>query len=231
MGDWSTNTRFMCYAKIPALTRRSDLSTSRFALQRYWFKEFKTYLDQSPDLKSEVELAFTMLLGEYDTAVYENRFVVGGVCEYIVGAAFRAAGIDALNTGALNPRIDIQLPDCEGYSVKGSFTHGYGDIRLINSLGSADDLEWIEATIFIFSGMGLGYCDPELLPIATRSTKDALVLSRRKLDEFLKQQPEYLIPIDIPHKSDNLSETKVASQAVAREIMTRPGFKILASHI
>jgi len=231
IGNLGMNHQFMCYARIPTLTRRTDLSDSRFALQRHWFKEFKAYIDQSSDLKSEVELAFEMLLGEYDTAVYENRFVVGGVCEYIIGAAFRAAGIDALNTGALNTRIDIQLPDCEGYSVKGSFTHGYGDIRLINSLGSADDLEWIEATIFIFSGLRLGYCDPELLPVATRSTKDALVLSRRRLDEFLKQQHEYLIPLDIPYKSDNPSETKVASQAVAREIMTRPGFKILASHI
>ena len=148
-----------------------------------------------------------------------------------MGAALRAVGIDARNTGALNPRIDLQLPDCEGYSVKGSFARGYGDIRLINSLGSADDLEWTEATIFIFSGLGLGYCDPELLPVATRSTKDALVLSRKRLDEFLKQQSEYLIPLDISYKSENPSQTKVASQAVAREIMTRPDFTILASYV
>lgn len=202
-----------------------------FAKQRYWFVFFKERLKGMPALKTEVERAFELLLDEYDTAVYENRFVVGGVCEYILGAVMRAAGIDAVNTGARNPRIDIQLPGCDGFSVKGSFTKARSDIRLINSLGSSDKVSWTEATVFILSGAGLAYGDPQLLRNATKSTQDALTLKRKMLDEMLEEHPELSIPLAIPYKAEGLSDTKVASQAVAKEIMTRPDFVILASNI
>jgi hypothetical protein len=211
--------------------KRIKLPRTAFSQQRYWFSHFKSFVEQTPQLKLEIENAFVALLGEYDTEIYENRFVVGGVCEYILGAAMRAAGIKAVNTGGRNTRIDLKVPGCAGFSVKGSFTKSRSALRLINSLGEASNRHWTDATIFVLSNLGLGYADPELLPNATSSSGDALVLDRKMLDQMLIKDSEYLISIAIPYKANNPDGTKVASQAVAREILTREGFVLLSSHI
>jgi hypothetical protein len=203
---------------------------TRFDKQRQAFFSFKERLAEAPDVRSEIETAFSLLLEEYNTTVYENRFVVGGVSEHILGAAFRALGFQAMNTGATNPRIDIQLPDCDGFSVKGVFSEKKGEVRLINSLGVSDKRGWNESTLFVLSGVGVAYADPVLLPSATESRGDALVLKWKPLKELVAEQPAYLIELDIPHKSMDLASTKVASALIAAEILSRPQFKILSSH-
>jgi len=203
---------------------------SHFEQQRQIFFSLKEKMDSTPDVRLEIERAFGLLLDEYNTTVYENRFVVGGVSEYILGAAFRALRFPAKNTGAVNRRIDIQLPGCDGFSVKGVFAEKKGQIRLINSLGSADKRGWNEATLFVLSGIGIVYADPDLLPNATKSSGDALVLQWGPLNSLRKKQPHYFISLAIPHKSGDLVKTKVASALIASEILSRPEFKILSSY-
>src|SRR3990172_8976444 len=130
--------------------------------ERAIFRRFKTELERNEVLRREVESAIEALLSEYNTTLHENRFVVGGVLEHIIGAAMRAAGIEATNVGKFNPRIDISAPGAEGFSVKGGFT-GAGPIRLINVLGEGVGGGWQEATIFVLTGIGIAYADPELL--------------------------------------------------------------------
>lgn len=188
--------------------------------ERTVFRLFKTELERNEVLRSEVESAIEVLLSEYNTTIHENRFVVGGVLERIIGAAMRAAGIDATNVGKVNPRIDISVPGAEGFSVKGGFT-GAGPIRLINVLGGGVGGGWREATIFVLTGIGIGYADPELLPEATVSSGDAVLLKRRNLTEFLARQPEYLLRCEIAQKSADLEHTRMASEAVAHELLER----------
>ena len=204
---------------------------SKYKCEREIFSSFKKKIESDASVLKELEKALEVLLSEYNTTVYENRFVVGGVCEYFIGAAMRAVGIDAKNIGAQNERIDVQIPSSEGFSIKGSFTGKRDDIRLINSLGESKTREWSEATIFILSNMGIAYTDPELLPSATASMGDALVLKRRNLDEFLGQHPQYLIRCTVIPKSADIENTKVASEAIAKEILRRKEFPYLGKHI
>lgn len=102
-----------------------------YELERAIFQRFKAQLESNTPILQEVEYAIEALLSEYNTTIHENRFVVGGVLEWVIGAAMRAVGIDAKNVGKNNPRIDISVPGAEGFSVKGGFT-GAGAIRLIN---------------------------------------------------------------------------------------------------
>lgn len=93
-----------------------------YKLQRDAFRRLKAKLQADASLRTELETALEILLSEYDTTVHENRFVVGGACERILGAAIRAAGINAENVGTRNPRIDLALRGSEGFSTKKSFT-------------------------------------------------------------------------------------------------------------
>jgi len=199
--------------------------------EREIFKNFKQKLENDDTLRQEVEEALGILLSEYDTTVHENRFVVGGVCEHILGAAMRAAGIEAKNVGVHNPRIDLQIPSAEGFSVKGSFTGKRDAIRLINSLGESTTRSWSESTLFILSNVGVAYADPKLLRGATTSTGDALVLKRAPLDDFLRENPQYLIHCHVPAKSADIEKTKVASEAIAKEILGRIQFRILKKFV
>lgn len=188
--------------------------------ERAIFQRFKTLLESNQTLLREVESAIEALLSEFNTTIHENRFVVGGVLERIVGTAMRAVGIDARNVGKYNPRIDISVPGAEGFSVKGGFT-GTGDIRLINVLGKGVGGGWREASILVLTRIGIAYTDPELLPDATVSSGDAVLLKRGNLMDFLRQHPEYLIRCGIAEKSADIEQTKMASEAVANELLER----------
>lgn len=195
-----------------------------YKVERSTFRRLKAKLEADVPLRREVERALEVLLYEYNTTVHENRFVVGGACERILGAAMRASGIDAENVGTHNPRIDLGIPGAQGFSVKGSFTGKRDDIRLINSLGKSETRKWSEATIFILANTGIGYADPELLKNATKSMGDALILKRRHLDRLFQENPECLIRCAVASKSTQVKKTKVASEAVAKEILGRAEF-------
>ncbi|CUS85317.1 hypothetical protein [Candidatus Kryptobacter tengchongensis] len=58
---------------------------SDFKKSRDLFRELKLKIESEryEEIKSEFVNAIVMLLKEYDTAIYENRFVVGGAVEHI----------------------------------------------------------------------------------------------------------------------------------------------------
>jgi len=130
----------------------------------------------------------------------------------------RASGIAVSNVGRDMRRIDISVPGAQGFSVKGSFTKG-AEIRLINVLGKGVGGGWQEATIFVLTKIGIAYADPEVLPDAASPRGDAIVLKRRKLEEFLRGNDGYLIQCDIAPKSADTENTKVASEAVAKDLL------------
>jgi hypothetical protein len=189
--------------------------------ERAVFGQFKDKMDQDVPLREQVQSAIRILLSEYNTTIHENRFVVGGVLERIIGAAMRAAGISAAtNVGKYNPRIDIGIGNGQGFSVKGGFTRG-GNVRLINVLGAGEGGGWREASIFVLAKIGIAYADPELLPDATYSSGDAVLLRRTKLTDFLNNHPEYLIQCEVPTKATDITNSKMASETVASELLDR----------
>ena len=80
-----------------------------FDTEREVFKSFKQALERNHAIQDELERALEILMADYNTTVYENRFVAGGVCEHVLGAAMRAAGLQVTNVGSLNRRVDLQI--------------------------------------------------------------------------------------------------------------------------
>ncbi len=199
-----------------------------FSAQRRVFRKFKKCCDGRADLRKEIERGFFLLLSEYNTSIHENRFIVGGASEHILEAALRACGIHATNAGMEHDRIDLFIDGKAGFSVKCSFTGKPDNIRLVNVLGEAKKVRWSEPTVFVLAGKGVAYADPEVLKKATTRVSDALLLKRRALNAFLESHPDCLIHLDIPTKSQRRYNTKVASEAVAREILMRKEFRLLS---
>ncbi|MCX7993390.1 MAG: hypothetical protein N2651_06945, partial [Fimbriimonadales bacterium] len=179
-----------------------------FAVERAAFTQFKQECEKDTVLKNDIETALTELLGRFSTAIYENRFVVGGALEVIMVAALRAAGVEAVDIGAREERLDIRIPD-GGFSVKGHF-RGSGDIRLINVLGDSSQAKWEEATLFVLHGVGIGYADPNLLASrnVVRRVGDAIVAHYTTLKAFFAQNSHWLIECAVPQSLQNEGESE-----------------------
>jgi hypothetical protein len=186
--------------------------------EREAFERLKAMAENDLMLKSDLESAFNAILTRYATRIYENRFLVGGVCEVILVSALRAVGISAEDIATQNDRYDIRIPGGH-FSVKGHFSKGASDIRLINVLGESSMSGWDTGTIFVLAGIGIGYADPELLPNSTHRVSDAVVLRYRKLREFLSEQTQFLIACQIPYTLADVEQSELASRTVAREIL------------
>jgi len=62
-----------------------------FERERSEFLRFSKRLAEKPEVLEQMERAIEEVYWTYDTAIRENRFVVGGVTEFIVGTAERSA--------------------------------------------------------------------------------------------------------------------------------------------
>lgn len=188
--------------------------------QRAFFAAYRDALRDDPVVVSEIEGALKEVHARYDTKVWENRFVAGGVTEQVVGSSARALGLDVANAGKQNQGYDLELPTGEGISIKAVFSSTNTQIRLINNLGSGTRA-WADGTLFPVAGTGIGYADPELVQDATKQSGDALIISSGHLKRFWEDQPEWLIDfVDVPPKSDG-TNSAVASDVIAFDLFQR----------
>lgn len=191
-----------------------------FEREREFFTTYRDRLKGDEELIAQVEAAFLEMHDRYDTKIWENRFVAGGLTEQIIGSSARALGIDVANAGKHNQGYDLELPSREGISIKGSFASTSGQIRLINNLGRGSRA-WADGTLFPMAGIGIGYADPDLCPGFTSQSGDALVLSGKRLKNFWIANPGWLVEfVNIPPKSTS-AYTAVASDVVAFEMFQR----------
>lgn len=191
-----------------------------YARHREIYRQLRAGLSTRPAVLDEFLRALGLLISEYDTSIRENRFIAGGATERILAAAMRSIGIsDARSRGLHLDEEDIVVGDCQ-LSVKAQFS-GRGAIRLVNTQGSADGRLWATPTLFVLANRGIGYADPALLPGATRSSGDAVILPRKPLDDLHEAQPEWLLPCAVPAKARDASQRRAASEAVATEILMR----------
>ncbi|HEY4473670.1 MAG TPA: hypothetical protein VI957_00715 [Candidatus Paceibacterota bacterium] len=191
-----------------------------YPVARATFSSFRAKLEKDGGLRSQLESAVKMLRSSYNTAIYENRFIVGGALEHIMVAAFNGAGIPAQHVGRGDTRVDVLVTserEDAGYSVKASFSTL--SARLINTMGNKNP-EWKEPSLFLFSGVGIVYADPELLPEATIHGDGVLTLDGKKMRAYITSHPEYVLAIifDKP-KTGKIASSKTASEDVARNIV------------
>ena len=200
-----------------------------FVLERQIFSEFKIGLEKKPVILDEFLAACRAVNVRFDTAIYENRFIVGGVVEQLLGASMRAVGCDVDNVAKTSRGVDLSLPTLDvGFSVKAQFKKG-PEIRLVNTMGgSGASAEWTHATIFVIVGVGIGYADPDLVTSGLVPRSDVLTLKTSALAEMWATQKGFLIQCDVPAKPVKSSHTRVASDVVAQDIMIE--FKNLQVH-
>ena len=198
----------------------ADSQSNIYASHRGIYRQLHDGLNNSPNVLDELLRALGLLISEYDTSIRENRFIAGGATERILAATMRCVGIGEARARGLDlDDEDIVVGDCQ-ISVKASFTGSRQAIRLINTLGDSAAV-WRTATIFVLANRGIGYADPDLLPNVARSSSDAVILPRRPLDDLHDAQPQWLLQCDVPAKSQDASQRRAASEAVATEILQR----------
>lgn len=184
--------------------------------QRYFY-HFKNNL--SDKAKAEYEIGIKNLLERYNTTIYENRFIVGGVVEIFTLALLRSTGIAVFDYGSETAAGDLILPEGRMFSVKSSFTKT-GDIRLINTMGESDTV-WKTATLFVLSNVGIVYGDPSMTVEGDlKRVKDALTIKRAAVNRFAEDVSN-LVPLDVPLKppKESTGNSAKASSAVAKQLM------------
>jgi hypothetical protein len=207
-----------------------------FDRERVFFAQYRDGLSGNLAVSSATVKAIAEVLTRYNTVVWENRFIVGGVVEQILGASARALGLDVLNAGKQNQGYDLELPGDvpAGISVKGVFASTGGKHNLVN-LRSADRhlsrdeclQRWSRATLFVMTGVGIGYSDRSMNGDCVSPSADAVQISGKCLKEWWSENPEWLINLPIPPKPAGPA-IRVASDAVGRDILE--GFPVLLPH-
>lgn len=183
----------------------------RFGRERAGFEAFRREFGLKDDIRRQTEEAINEVYWTYDTSIRENRFTVGGVVELIVGASLRACGVPVRHRGAVESDVDLLFDDgTGGYSVKAIFK-GSGT-RLVNTMGSkASPDRWRTATLFLVSGTGIVYADPDLPWWASnrnrciRPSADAIVVSKRCVVQFAALHPEWKASCRLPTESGQMA--------------------------
>ena len=202
---------------------------SRFEIERQGFAQFKHHFVAHTQLQTEVARAVRALYERYDTAIRENRFVVGGALEIILGATLRACGLPVRHRGTEVVDWDLLFEDATaGYSIK-SLPRS-SSTRLVNVMNRTvtPDL-WRAATLFVLPE-GIVYADPDLpwwrerlhdhAVLVPRS--DALVVKRRAIRAFASEHPQWIVSWDNPFAlpvQDERRGVRTASYDVATTIL------------
>jgi hypothetical protein len=203
------------------------INKNSFNKSRLLFKEIKRRIENKkykPNVL-EFEKAVQKLVEEYNTANWENRFVVGGALEILFCALLKSLGFQC--KWLKEARYDVKVNKMK-FSLKSNFV-GSGDIRLINILGD-EKATWEEPTLFFISSLGICYADPQM-NLRTKHTRDALVINTREIKNLVKNHNEWLISISIPRKSRSPKEAKTASYDVARSILEEINSQYLKKYI
>ncbi len=175
-----------------------------FQRERAGFHTFKHCFEQDSALREELKRAIGALYERYDTTIRENRFVVGGALEIILGAALRACGLPVRHRGTETVEWDLLFEDGEGgYSIKS--LPKSPSTRLVNVLSRSVSPElWRVATLFVLRE-GLVYADPDLPWWQSRRNdaniliprSDALEIKRKTIRAFAEANPAWFLPWDV----------------------------------
>jgi len=191
------------------------------------FADIKTAYPEHPSASQELEKALATLVGTYDTAIHENRFVVGGATEMLLCAWLRALGFQCKPRSAL--RTDLVIEDI-AFSVKANYAHS-SSVRLINVLGESEGATWEEPTFVLIGGEGLFYIDPSLpsLQEALRRRPDVLEIRTNAILELANT--DWYLPLQVPRKPKKTETvSRVASQDVAWAVLETIHSQTLREH-
>ncbi len=191
---------------------------SGYARERGTFERLRS--DCSPQAKREYERAFNALMERYNTMIYENRFITGGAVKVFTCALLCSVGIDCTLYGDQSKSGDILLPNDRKLSVKGTFTGGPNDVKLMNKLGEGHR-EWNTATLFVISEVGIVYGAPDMVdPEHVKDVKDGTALKKVAVVNLMRDASN-VFEMELARKppTEMTGFSHKASTAVARRIL------------
>ena len=200
--------------------------TSQYKQEQRVFRRLRE--DCTENAKQQYEQAVSEVLGSYNTTIYENRFVVGGAVEVFTYALLRTVGIDCRLYGDQATSGDILLPNGRILSVKGTFTGGASNIKLVNKLGGGHR-PWTAATLFVVSSVGIVFGAPDMVaPEHVRDVKDGTELSKAGLQALINN-PDNVLKMRIATKppTEVTGFSQKASTAVALKVLSDLDLDIL----
>jgi hypothetical protein len=194
-------------------------------------KAFRRVLELPDAVFSEFEAALKSLVYQYSTTDYENRFVTGAAVELLVKCLLELAFSHVDSVGGHAKGIDLSSADLR-FSVKAQFGT-LSDIRLRNIMGSANAGspstlgEWNEATVMLIPNVGLVYGDPEssILQAGLYWAKDALIMRKSAILEYIQLNPDYVRPLEVPQNDGVVRQ--VASTSVVATLLADPQYPLL----
>ena len=198
--------------------------------ERNCFYHLKNNL--KPEAKAEYERGVGNLIQIYNTTIYENRFLVGGVVEVFTLALMRSTEIEIEPCGDTGVGGDLILSTGEMFSLKGCFTPKR-DVILVNT---RDDsyTPWTTPTLFILSNIGIVYGDPAMVNAEDdlKRSNDNLSIREAAVNR-LASDPANRILMHIPFKpsTEEAIYSKKMSNAVALQLMNELELKILSDQV
>lgn len=183
---------------------------------------------QFPRVEPEFVRGLNELVGRFDVGDRANRFIIGGVVEYLLAACFFGLGIFVVPRGHNQNAFDLETLVRElqaKFSIKSTFSSTAGDFRLMNRLSGERAWEWTEPTIFVVRRLGLVYADPTThlhLAHSVRDAGDAFTISLRAIRDHADTHPHCVIRCDVP--VNPRTGTESGAKALFREIFDHPAY-------
>ena len=203
-------------------THTTDYTDARNAFERIR-RTYRTH----PSASREFEKALETLVKTYDTAIHENRFVVGGATEILLCAWLRALGLQCEPRSDL--RTDLHIENI-AFSVKANYAHS-SSVRLINVLGESEGATWNEPTLVLIGGEGLFYIDPGMTSLQEALRRRPDVLEIRTKAILALANTSWHLPLQIPRKPPKSTvPPRIASQDVAWAVLETIESQTLREH-
>ena len=168
------------------------------------FDALRDHLLSNPEVKREVEFAFSALLTAANPTDRAMRFAFGNGAEWIMAATAWSAGVLTAPAGHNANGFDLGdlLNKAKGlWSVKASAQRGPSQIRLKNFMGDGANTDWTEPTLFVGPYLGGAVLvDPTVhteVSDKVRHCGDALVLTSGAVKSFADDNPANLVPFDV----------------------------------
>ncbi len=183
------------------------------------FQVLKAGIESQPALRNEFELAFAALASKHHPSERAERFVFGGICEWLLAITAWKAGVRALPAGHGQNGFDLmQFRDAmQGlWSLKSSASRVLsGSINLRNNASSTSKgtgAVYDKPTIFMGPYLpGITYVDFKVatsMAAAIVYDKDAAKLKTKAVLDYAIAHPDLVIPV-------KLSAVKTASEVDA----------------
>jgi hypothetical protein len=172
------------------------------------FNVLKQCFESTPDLREEFELAFGAIASKHHPSDRAERFVFGGMCEWLLAITSWKAGVKVLPAGHSQNGFDLM--EFKGamqglWSLKSSASYNSNSpINLRNNISTTEKAVgavYDHPTVFMGPYLpGITYVDFNVateLANGISYDKDAAKLKSKLVQKYAVEHPEFVIPVKL----------------------------------